>query len=955
MSGSRVELLGPPHVTVDDEPLEVDTRKAIALLARLVVDGAQRRDTLAPVLWPDSDGTHARAALRRTLSALNKGLDGRWVDADREEIRLETDGLWADVTAFEDGLDRADVHGHEPDATCQDCLDALEEAVALPRGDFLEGFHLRDAPPFDDWRSVEDERLGRRLRGALDRLISIHTHRGDLDVALGHGRRRLELEPLHEPTHRRMMLLHAWKGQRGEVMRQYRECVWVLQEELGVAPLERTTELHDAIIAGRAPDRPAPSPPRPVHRPSADTPHPAPPLVGRSRQLDQLRSAHEASRRSAHVVLVEGEAGVGKTSLIGAFLDELDGSSVPVASVRCYEEERQVAYAVAGELLRSAVATRPPNEVPDAWISEAARLAPELLRLRPDLQPSGAVETSEGRRRLLEGIRQVIAGTLGGAEPGVIAIDDVQWADDASLAALAYVLRRSEDLPLCVVLGSRTRRLPPEHSLPQVLDELGVDDRAVSIELGRFDRERLRDLIETMGVSVDRDVTDRLARESEGLPLLAVEYLHALEEDDKADPWRTPTGIRNLLERQVNRLSDGAQQVLSAAAVIGRSFDLDMLLDVSGRDLEEAIDALEELTSANIVAEIGGGDGPRYDFRHHKLRDIAYDGTSAARRRLLHGRAATGLEKRRHRGPQGRTSAGVLAHHLRAAGRKDEAARTFVAAAEEALELSAHAEAISHLRAALELGHPEREMVHRELGDLLTLRGDYSGALHAYSAAAAHTEDPVDRARIEHRIANVHERSGDWASADAHIDAGLEALPDDGSVFLRARLLTDRALVAYRRGDTAQARRQAERALVLAADDADELTHAQALNILGMLARAEGDPVAATDRLEDSLSVARRLDDPTARIASLNNLSLAYADRGEPAAGLELAKTALGLCRRQGDLHREAAILNNVADLLYRAGQRDEALDYIKRAVAIFAEIGEPDDHEPEIWKLVDW
>ncbi len=954
MTGLRAELLGTPRVTVDGAPLDVDTRKAVALLARLVVDGPQRRDILAALLWPDSDDARARAALRRTLSALRKGLDERWLDADRDEVRLDEEDVWSDVAAFVALRERTTAHDHDADAACRDCLEALEEAVALHRGEFLAGFHLRDSAPFDEWRSVESERFERQLREDLDRLIRVHTHLGDLDAAIAHARRRLELEPLHEPTHRRLMLLHAWRGQRGEAMRQYRDCVGILDRELGVTPLERTTELHEAIVAGRPPDRPSPAP---THRPQPppETHRPTAPLVGREAELDQLRAAHRASGPSGQLVCVSGEAGIGKTRVIDAFLAEVRDAGVPTASVRCYEEEQGVAYAVAAEVLRAANATQRLAEVPASWLREAARLAPELIAQRPDLDADGPIDTPEARRRLLEGLRQVLAGTLGGSTPGVLVVDDVHWADEASQDALTYVLRRLEEVPICVVVAWRTELLHAEHPVRRVLAELARDERARHIRLGRLDRDHLDQLASDMGITPGPDLMARLAEESEGVPLLAVEHLHALADDGETDPWAIPAGIRELLERQVARLSGNAQQVLSAAAVIGRSFALDTLLDASGRDLEETVSALEELSASEIVAEIDGEGEPRYDFRHHRLREVVYEETSAARRRLLHGRVAAALESRRHRAGDARPSAGLVAHHLRAAGDDEGAARASVTAAEEALELSAHAEAIGHLQDALDLGHPDRGRIHEQLGDLKTLQGDYPGALHAYAAAAADFDEEADLARIEHRIANVHERRGDWASAEAHVDAGLAALPDDGPTPLRARLLTDRALVAHRRGEQERAEAAARRALELAVDVADDLVGAQALNLLGMLARSRGDLAEAVERLAEGLAVAEELDDPTPWIAALNNLALARANRGEHAHGLELLKTALGLCQRQGDRHREAAILNNLADLLHRAGQREEALDYIKRAVAIFAEIGEPEAHEPEIWKLVDW
>jgi DNA-binding SARP family transcriptional activator len=202
----RLAVLGPPRVELDGAAVEVDTRKAIALLVYLAVTGERHgREALAGLLWPDYDDAHARAALRRTLSALGKGLRGGWLATDRTSIALDRAGLWLDLARFQALLEECGSHGHQPAEVCPACLVPLREAAALHRGEFLAGFALRDADGFEDWQRLQAESLRRELAGVLERLVEAGAAEGRWQDAIADGHRWLALDPLHEPAHRQLM------------------------------------------------------------------------------------------------------------------------------------------------------------------------------------------------------------------------------------------------------------------------------------------------------------------------------------------------------------------------------------------------------------------------------------------------------------------------------------------------------------------------------------------------------------------------------------------------------------------------------------------------------------------------------------------------------------------------------------------------------------------------------
>ena len=981
MSGLELHLLGPPRVERDGVPIKVDTRKATALLAYLVVTGeSQRRDTLAVLLWPDADQVRARAALRRTVSALNKALAGEGLRIDRESVGLDPDAdVWVDIVQFRTRLSESFAHRHPDSEWCAPCVTRLSEAVELSRGDYLSGFTLRDSPAFDDWQSLQVEVFRRELATALERLVRSHAAGGEYEPAIEYARRWLALDPLDESVHRRLMQLHAWAGQRAAALRQYRECVRVLDQELGVPPLEETTELNQAIRqsrsapparpqtrAGAEEERTLPAETRPVSPSSAGIS--SYPLVGRAAEWQTLLRCYDRIDADGHLIVLEGEAGIGKTRLAEEFLAHVRANGAITLAARCYVGEANLAYGPFVEALGGAIRRRGDLEetlggVPANQISEAARLVPELAAGRSDLPPAPPLDSPGAQSRFFAAIGDVLNHVCQGPGPGVVFLDDVHWADEASLDLLAYLVRRLRGRPLCIIVTWRTELVEPGHPLRLMLAEGERAGYATSLGLSRLGPDDVTELVQaaaSTGLVLPDDAHRRLHRETEGLPFFLVEYLATLPKDAEqgSEEWIMPKSVRELLRARLAPVSGIGNQILDTAAAIGRSFDFDTLRDAGGRGDEEAVGALEELMALALVNEVAGhprtGD-LRYDFNHEQLRVLVYEDTSLGRRRILHRRVAEALAARARREGDAGPRASVIAQHYLLAGRDAESGEYFKLAGDYSRTLFANAEALGHYRAALERGHPEEVSLHQSIGDLQTLSGDYRAALISYETAAAVCQPP-SLAEVERRLGGVYLRRGDWQMAESHFHAALGTLGETGHAGPRSRIYADWSLTAHRGGHTERALDLAQRAVSLAdaADDTRGL--AQAHNILGILARSADQMEEACRHLEHSLSLAGQIDDPSARVAALNNLALARGAAGDLDKALALVEEALVLCSSQGDRHREAALHNNLADLLYASDQTDAAMDHLTQAVTIFSEIGvEAGTIEPEIWKLVEW
>ena len=709
----RIELylLGPPLIKLDGVPIQVDTRKAIALMTYLAVTGERhRRDALAALLWPDADQVRARAALRRILSTVNKALAGCGLRVDRETIGLDWNAdLWVDLVQFRSQRAKSVAHRHSPADVCEMSLGPLKEVVNLYRGEFLAGFTLRDSAPFDDWQFSESERLRDELAVVLERLVICHTLQRDFQSARSYAQRWLDLDPLNEEAHRQLMRLYTRANQRTAALRQYRECVRILDRELGVKPLDETTELYQAVREnGPLPvlDTSQSSPPaseRGSDASAADGNAPSPAstpgysLVGRSTEWETLRETYTYIRTDGHLIVVEGEAGIGKSRLAEEFLAHVRAGGAATLAARCYQGEANLAYGPFVEGLRGAIARLGDTAgwwhgLPANSLAEAARLLPALSRLSEELPPPPPLDSPGAQSRFFEGLAQILLHVCRGPVPGVLFFDDLQWADEASVDLLRYLVRRLRGRPICILTTWRSEEIEAEHRLRLLQAEAHRSGVATTLSLRRFSLSEVAELVRA--VSVDRvplphGIEERLHRETEGLPFFLVEYLATLtSREASADGgWPVPSSVRDLLRSRLASLSGASRQLLDTAAVIGRSFDFDTLQEASGRGEDEAVAALEALFAKGLVNEIRGAEGAEsltYDFSHERLRALTYEETSLARRRLLHRRVAEALASRSRDRHQTRSAAGIIAKHYRTAAQDNKAAEYFILAGDHA-------------------------------------------------------------------------------------------------------------------------------------------------------------------------------------------------------------------------------------------------------------------------------
>ncbi len=788
-------LLGPPEVRHDDQVLLFSTRKELALLIYLAVEGrVHLRKTLSELFWPEGDARHGRAALRIALLHLRHMLsEGTGVDPV-PHLLITHDTLGLDLTCALE----LDLHPlHEawtlarassgtaltmPEDTRRTLLAQLQRAASLPRGEFLEGFSLRDAPAFDDWVRFQREYWHLHTSEIFERLSQIQFEAGELEAAIETVSRWLVLDPLHEDAYRRLMRLHFAAGDRVAALQAYDTCRALLATGMQTEPTLETMALANRMRAV--------APPR---RKEAPTPALSPatfldsPLLGRTTELSTLiKVYHTAQRGQTQVVFLEGEVGIGKTRLATEFLAWAEVEGADVLQGQAFETGGQLPYRPVIEALRPRIEREnaPDDLLSDTWLAELARLLPELWDRYPDL-PAPVGDKSVARNRLFEAVAR-LGQALAARTPLVVFIDDVQWADAASLDVLHYLARRfaESQTPAFLLLTLRMG----EREMPPGLAEWRTGmERAVPLTrlpLGPLAMEDIVRLLQALGRATGKDgrraaglerFGQWLFAETEGQPFYLMETLKVLLErgvlashQNEDGGWIIdftvamehetvvrgffPPSVREVICARLYRLTPNAFALLVAGTVLGQGITFERLCQVADLAERDGLPALDEVLHSGLLLESERQGGPvtegRYVFAHAKIRAVVYAEAGEARRSIFHRRALEALQA-------AAAPAAELAYHALAAGLAEPAFHWSLAAGDEAMRVVAVRDAISfyeqarHLMAerlhGLDLGAilpaPEIEHLYTHLGRAYELNAEWEKAREVYTLMLAYAQD----------------------------------------------------------------------------------------------------------------------------------------------------------------------------------------------------------------------
>jgi DNA-binding CsgD family transcriptional regulator/tetratricopeptide (TPR) repeat protein len=687
----------------------------------------------------------------------------------------------------------------------------------------------------------------------------------------------------------------------------------------------------------------------------------SPVFVGRGAELQTIATALDraAAGETVHL-LVGGEAGVGKT--------RFTAEAARLAGERGFRLLRGECFNVGGsglpygplvEALRGLI-----GELDSAEIAAiAGPAAADLARLVPSfgsIEATAPAQSEWAQSRLFEALLGLLS-RLGERSPILLAVEDLQWADPATLETIAFLVRGLRKVPALVIGTYRSDELHRRHRLLPWIAELERGGRVERVSLSRFERSELAELLTAiLGVRAPSRVVDDVFRRSDGNPLFAEELLAAHEQGGSA-PRLSPT-LQEILLAHIARVPETAQPVLGVAAVAGRRVKHDLLAMVAGLPEDKLHDGLRAAVSGHLLVVETEGGQEWYAFRHALVQEAVYGELLPGERRSLHRAFAEALESE----VPGSTTSEVghwaeLAYHWAAAREDRRAFEASLRASEAAIASFAFVAALEGYERAIELwdGLPDASVVagfdrvelRRRAGDAAYLAADFRRAVAHRRDAVASADakaDPVRAGILREELGRALWVLGEPAAALEMYRDAVAIIPADPPSPERARVLSGLGQVLMLQARFDESLALCAEAIAIARAVGAPSAEGHALNTYGIDLVTTGDCARGIAALEESLRIGHEVRNADDIGRAYENLGEMLDDCGDTARAAAVAAEGIGVAEKLGiGLSYGYYIRLSTVGFSYALGRWDESWRVLEEAI-----LRAPSGSGPEMFRL---
>jgi predicted ATPase/DNA-binding SARP family transcriptional activator len=884
------------------------SRKTRALLAYLAAtDQAHDRRSLQAMFCQNA-GDPA-SVLRWHLSRIRRLLGVETLQETAVGLTIAPHVVWVDSRAFAQLL-------ATPPAQLD--LETLQQAVALYRGDFLAGLALPDSPEFELWLLGERAYYRNLAVRSWQELAKRAVAGRRYDEAIGWLQQILQHDPLLEEAHAHLIWLYARTGQRQAAIHQYKICGNLLRQELAVEPSAGLQALYQEVLSGQIRPLPLKETTATVER--AERPGV---FVGRQAELSRLDQLWDKPGQS--VVLLEAVAGGGKTRLVHEFAARSPAALFLMG--HCYESTRSSPYHPWLEIVEERLSSLDDavlERFPRFWLERLAWLFPPLAA-RLSLGAPGPREMSgEGEQLLLAIAHLLFEGGSENHTPLLIFVDDLQWADEASLQLFHFLALRVAERPVLLIGAFRSEEVEDSPALRTLLHDLArIVTPPLRWRLPPLPPEAIMEVTARLWPQLAEGfrphVSSLLAQATGGNPFFLTELLRELAHS--AEPpaaMPIPATVQELVERRLQHFSESGRQVIEALAILDAPARPDQARQISGRSEEETITAVDLGLRRGLLQTVGVGRPTRYTFAHDLVCQAVTAQLSGARRQLLHRRCAAMLvqESGRQPAPERAALSGRIAGHAWQGEAFDLVWQWAPLAAAHARRLYAYSDALSFY----EMASAAYELLPAEA----TLDGGPAKLIDCYlyrillGAAAGRPLEEQQALRQK-------------------VQALLEEQPDkqQQALFYLCQAAYYVGLAEYEQA-TAAARQGHELYLQLG----DWRQAARCLAQAGEARTRLSQNQAARRYLEQALALYETAGDVEGVSHCLSGLAWAALNLGQVEAALAYLQRALALNQQQHDLLGQAHVTYTLAAAWLYYYQAEQVRGYARQARELFQQMG---------------
>jgi DNA-binding SARP family transcriptional activator len=948
-----IQMLGPFQVWHQQEILTWPTQKSKAMFQILLIEPGRLvpTDQLLEYLWPSLPPRKAQNNLWVTVSQLRRVLQpdspprarSDYIHKQGEGYRFNSESdYWLDGDTFATHL-----------ATAQSATDltasiiAWEAARILYQGDYLED------EPYAEWIQLPRNQWQRRYEQLLTNLAGAYGRNGRFQQSITHCREILTLDNTNETAYRLLMRCHAALGERTTALKAYNEAVQVLQDEIGVDPMPETAELAHQIqqLAGGWKGEIAESPI-------------TSPFVGRGKEVGLLTQLlTQTASGHGQIVIISGEPGIGKSRLVQETTTLACQQGFRPLSAHCYQVEQTMPYQPLIDFVRQMIAYDDRwQQLAPVWLRELVILVPEIGEVvaAATVAALPADELEESRQgRLFQAISHLFVNQAN-RHKLLLVIEDIQWADPATLQCLHYQARHIARVPITLIFTLRGESLSTDADLVSMLHSLRREAYVTSLSLARLtEADTIALLAQTPDTAPYADrLSHWLYQETDGNPFFVISLLQALREEGQLDDatntdWQDmartdpalalPYAIQDSVRVRLQRLPQVEREALDWLAVYGLRLDFSTLQAISHQPQITLLNAVEQLVARQLLVETSGN----YNFTHDKIREVVYHDLSDARRRLYHRQIAATLEIT----PPSPEIAALLAHHFERGGENAKALTYWMQAGKYALATYANQQAARHYERALALADQPATQIdaYLGLGHAFTLLDDHKAATTVIRQGlhlAERHDDDDRRARLLYAEAQNASRQHRPDGGKSEAEVALRAAEKVGDDYLLAQSLLLLIEAHEGRGDLSNALETATLAQMVSSKLNDSRLKARILVELGFLYAQRADFDEAVNVTERGLALLAKTDDRNAIAYAWNILGRALGGRGDYGRALDAFHRSQEEAQIVGDRYLLAQAFNMQGWLYRELGDYENGLKFDEEGVDLALQWSKP---SPEI------